>query len=42
MFLSVACYIGRMTNYYNQIKNKKLLTPDGVITDAEIIETHMN
>lgn len=42
MFLSVACYIGRMNTYYNQIKSRKVTTPDGLITESEIIETHAN
>ena len=40
MFLSVSCYISRMTSYYNQIKNKKISTPDGVITESDIFKTH--
>ena len=41
MFLSVSCYIARMTDYFNQIKVKKIKTPDGLITEAEIIKTHL-
>ena len=33
MFLSVSCYIARMNNYLNQLKEKKISTPDGIITD---------
>lgn len=32
MFLSVSCYISRMSNYVAEIKNKKVVTPEGAIT----------
>ena len=40
MYLSVACYISRMTHYLNQLKDRKISTPDGVITDKEIFKAH--
>lgn len=40
MFLSVSCYISRMANYLNQMKSKKIHTPDGIITESEISKIH--
>lgn len=42
MFLSVSCYISKMINYANEIKTKKISTPEGVISEEDIMSSHMN
>jgi hypothetical protein len=42
MFLSVSCYIARMTAYVNEIKSKKITTPEAVITQDDIMNIHLN
>lgn len=42
MFLSVSCYISKMISYSNEIKSKKMSTPQGIITEDDIISTHIN
>lgn len=40
MFLSVASYIARLQHLLNEIKKKKISTPDGVISKEEVLESH--
>jgi hypothetical protein len=42
MFLSVSCYISKMSGYLSEIKAKKINTPEGTITEEDIISTHVN
>lgn len=42
MFLSVSCYIARMTNYANEVKSRKITTFEGVISQEDIIANHLN
>lgn len=41
MFLSVAAYISRLTNLLKEVKKKKVNTPDGPISEEEVIQSHM-
>lgn len=42
MFLSVSCYISRMIHYVNEVKNKKITTIEGTISQEDIIANHLN
>lgn len=41
MFLSVASYIARLNALLKEVKKKKVMTPDGFITEDEVIKTHI-
>ena len=40
MFLSISSYIARLGSLLIQIKNKKIYTPDGLISEDEIAPSH--
>ena len=41
MFLSVAAYISRIQALQAEVNSKKIKTPDGVVSQSDIIDTHM-
>ena len=42
MFLSVSCYISKLTESLLELKNKQIITPDGVISTKDITDAHTN
>ena len=41
MFLSVASYIARLNSLLKEVKKRKIMTPDGYITEEEVIKNHL-
>lgn len=41
MFLSVAGYIARLATLLKEIQKKKINTPDGPISEEEVIKNHL-
>lgn len=41
MFLSVSGYIARLATLFKEIQKKKINTPDGPISEEEVIKNHM-
>lgn len=41
MFLSVSTYISRIQDLEKQVNSGKVNTPDGTVTESDIVETHM-
>lgn len=41
MFLSVSCYISKLSENLVDLKSKHVLTPDGLIETKDIAKTHL-
>lgn len=41
MFLSVSTYISRIQDLEKQVNTGRVKTPDGMVTESDIVETHM-
>lgn len=41
MFLSVSTYISRIQELQDQVAVKKVRTPDGDVSEGDIVEAHM-
>lgn len=41
MFLSVSTYISRIQELFNQVNSKRIKTPDGEVSESDIVDAHM-
>ena len=41
MFLSVSSYISRIQDFEQQVNLRKVKTPDGIVSESDIVEAHM-
>ena len=41
MFLSVSSYISRIQDFEQQVNLRRVKTPDGIVSESDIVEAHM-
>ncbi len=42
MYLSVASFISRLIQHVRDLKNKKIVLPDGTLTENDFEQIHIN